>query len=94
LQAPISCDTFESVVVVVNSLKPFTHASVPVFGEPLPGAVVNGFFHFHFAFRTPHDSRGRKWGRSEENRDTVCNRVIECWLWKEQTLVGRGNRGL
>lgn len=36
------------------------------------------FFRLYFHdFRTPHDSRGRKWGRSEENRDTVCNCVID-----------------
>ena len=31
------------VVVVVNTLKPFTHASAPHWGQPL-GAVVSGFF--------------------------------------------------
>lgn len=34
------------VVVKVNKLKPFTHASVPLDGEPSPGAVVSGFFVF------------------------------------------------
>ena len=41
---------------------------------------TNGFFFAHLfptPRRTPHDSRGRKWGRSEENRDTVCNCVID-----------------
>jgi hypothetical protein len=31
------------VVVVVNTMKPFTHASAPHWGQPL-GAVVSGFF--------------------------------------------------
>ena len=43
LTAPIKSDTFQTVVVVVNNVKPFTHASIPT-GEPLLGAAVSGFF--------------------------------------------------
>jgi hypothetical protein len=56
--------------------------------DPAWGSVTQKVMFFHtgsdltaFLFftscRTPHDSRGRKWGRSEGNRDTVCNRVID-----------------
>ena len=43
LTAPIKSDTVQTVVVVVNTLKPFTHASIPL-REPLLGAAVSGFF--------------------------------------------------
>lgn len=36
-------------------------------GFSAPATIFKQFLDF----RTPHDSRGRKWGRSEENRDTV-----------------------
>ena len=36
-----------SVVVTVNKLKPFTHASGPFSGDSHLGAVVSGFFVFH-----------------------------------------------
>jgi hypothetical protein len=32
---------------------------------------------FAFCDRTPHDSKWRKWASVEENRDTVCNCVID-----------------
>ena len=37
---------------------------------PCPSKVFRGFC--FGADRTPHESRGRKWGCSELNRDTVC----------------------
>lgn len=40
------------------------------------GVCLNGFFVFH-ALPYSARSRGRKWGCSEGNRDTVCNRVID-----------------
>ena len=36
-----------SVVVTVNKLKPFTHASGPFIGDSHLGAAVSGFFVFH-----------------------------------------------
>ena len=42
-----------SVVVVVNIVKPFTHASAPIWGQPL-GAVVSGFFIAPTTLAVPH----------------------------------------
>ena len=42
-----------SVVVVVNIVKPFTHASAPYWGQPL-GAVVSGFFMPPTTSTVPH----------------------------------------
>jgi len=42
-----------SVVVVVNIVKPFTHASAPYWGQPL-GAVVSGFFIAPTTSAVPH----------------------------------------
>ena len=41
------------VVVVVNIVKPFTHASAPHWGQPL-GAVVSGFFIAPTTSTVPH----------------------------------------
>ena len=41
------------VVVVVNIVKPFTHASAPHWGQPL-GAVVSGFFMPQTTSAVPH----------------------------------------
>ena len=52
-----------TVVVVVNTMKPFTHASAPHWGQPL-GAVVSGFFIAPTTI-TAHpvgDPYGRGWG--------------------------------
>jgi hypothetical protein len=43
----------QSVVVVVNIVKPFTHASAPHWGQPL-GAVVSGFFIAPTTSAVPH----------------------------------------
>ena len=40
-----------------------------VTGGFLPGAAEVGFFR-SYPDRTPHDSRGRNWGRSELNRES------------------------
>ena len=82
VQTPISCDKVCSARCGNQAKrKPLDKTPTP-YGVASPtkgcfstGVFSNGFFSSVLSApsRTPHDSRGRKWGRSEENRDTVCN---------------------
>ena len=58
-----------TVTVGSDRQKPTSHASALRNWGFLPGAAEVGFFR-SYPDRTPHDSRGRNWGRSELNRES------------------------
>ncbi len=58
-----------TVTVGSDRQKPTSHASALRNWGFLPGAAEVGFFRSYHD-RTPHDSRGRNWGRSELNRES------------------------
>lgn len=58
-----------TVTVGSDRQKPTSHASALRNWGFLPGAAEVGFFR-SYPGRTPHDSRGRNWGRSELNRES------------------------
>ena len=66
---PQKPDIMGTVTVGSDRQKPTSHASALRNWGFLPGAAEVGFFRF-YPGRTPHDSRGRNWGRSELNRES------------------------
>ena len=68
-QLPQNPDIMGTVTVGSDRQKPTSHASALRNWGFLPGAAEVGFFR-SYPDRTPHDSRGRNWGRSELNRES------------------------
>ena len=66
---PQKPDIMGTVTVGSDRQKPTSHASALRNWGFLPGAAEVGFFR-SYPDRTPHDSRGRNWGRSELNRES------------------------
>ena len=66
---PQNPDIMGTVTVGSDRQKPTSHASALRNWGFLPGAAEVGFFR-SYPDRTPHDSRGRNWGRSELNRES------------------------
>ena len=69
LPLPQNPDIMGTVTVGSDRQKPTSHASALRNWGFLPGAAEVGFFR-SYPDRTPHDSRGRNWGRSELNRES------------------------
>lgn len=97
---PQNPDIMGTVTVGGDRQKPTSHASALRNWGLLPGAAEVGFFR-SYPDRTPHDSRGRNWGRSELNRESdtpkgtgqlpACELVG--WLKIEARGCTEGNNG-
>ena len=80
-----------SCQVASESFDPFNRLAAALAKSQGRRASIGGFF--FWPNRTPHESRGHKWGRSEENRDTVCRKARgqfpnNPWGWSNRQAQG------